>query len=92
MDSLLPYDRIFFLVTTIAVVVVGVAFTIALAYLIMVLRRARDVMEEVKAETILVRDDIHDLRDRVRTEGFKLAHLAAFFGKLFKFTNKRSKK
>jgi len=91
MDTLIHAD-VFFFVTTIAVVVVAIALTVALIYLAMVLRRARDVMGEIKAETILVRDDIHDLRDSMHREGFRLARLVAFVGKLFKFRNKRSKK
>jgi hypothetical protein len=94
----LVHADIFFFVTTIAVVVVAIAFVVALVYLIAVLRRIRDVMEEVKAEAILVRDDIHNLRDQVRSGGFKLASLFSFagklfnIGKLFNFKKKRSKK
>ena len=88
--SELVHADIFFFVTTVVVVVVGAALTVALIYLVMILRRVRDVAEEVKAEAILVREDIHDVRDQVRREGFKFKHFAALIGGFFK--KKRSKK
>jgi uncharacterized protein YoxC len=77
MDTLIHAD-IFFFVTTIAVVAVALAFIIALIYLIVILRRIRDVAEQVREETILFREDIHGLRDSVQREGFKLKSLFDF--------------
>ena len=78
MDSLIHAD-IFFFVTTIAVVLVTIVFTIALFYLIAVLRRVRDVAQEIKDEAVLVREDIHDARKRIEREGFRLKHIVDFF-------------
>lgn len=70
---------IFFVVTTVVVIVVGVVFTIALIYLVVILRRIRDIADQVREETILFREDIHELRDSVRREGFKVKNLLSFF-------------
>ena len=61
--------------TTIAVVVVALLLVIALIYLIMALNRIKHIAEQIREETILFREDIHDLRDSVRREGFKVKNL-----------------
>jgi hypothetical protein len=78
MGTLIHAD-IFFFVTTIAVVIVSVALVVVAFYLVGVLRRARDIMEDIKAETALVREDIHHARMRVKAGGLRLAHLFDFF-------------
>jgi hypothetical protein len=75
---------IFFVVTTVVVIVVGLVFTIALIYLIQILRRVRDVAEQIREETILFREDVHELRDSVKREGFKIKNLLNFFQNVVK--------
>ena len=82
MNDLIHAD-IFFFVTTIAVVVVGIIFAVALIYLVMTLRRIRKIADLVHEEAVLVQEDMHDLRDAVRREGFKLKTVFAF-SKFFK--------
>jgi len=82
MDTLIHAD-IFFFVTTIAVVIVTVLFTVVLIYLIRVLRQVEEIGKEIKAETVLVREDIKGLRTSVQKEGIKLQAFAEFFKKLF---------
>ncbi len=83
MVSLIHAD-IFFFVTTIAVVVVASALTVALIYLSLTLARAKKVMEEIYEEAVLVRKDVDGFRTDIRREGFKLKHLAGFFKALTK--------
>ena len=87
MDTLIHAD-IFFFVTTIAVVAVGIAFTVALAYSISILKNVRAVSKAVREETNLVREDIQAARENVKREGFKLKHLASFFSG---FPNKKTR-
>ncbi len=83
---------IFFFVTTIVVVIVGIVLIIALIYLVATLRRIRKIADLVHEEAVLFQEDVHDLRDVVRREGFKLKSLFAF-GKFFKsMMNNASKK
>jgi len=91
MDTLIHAD-IFFFVTTIAVVVIAIIFIVALIYLIVILRRIRDIAEQVREETVLFREDIHGLRESVKREGFKLKNLFNFGYSFFKRrVGKRSK-
>src|SRR5579872_6142406 len=78
MDTLMHAD-IFFFVTTIAVVVVALCFTIALIYLIVILKRVRDIADQIREETILFREDVHELRDQVKRTGFQAKAFLSFF-------------
>lgn len=86
---------IFFVVTTVMVVIVGIILIIALIYLVATLRRIRKIADLVHEEAVLFREDVHDLRDVVRREGFKIKSALAF-GKFFKSImgnfSKKSKK
>jgi hypothetical protein len=83
METLIHAD-IFFFVTTIVVVIVGIALTIALIYLAKVLRDIKAITREVKEETILFRQDIGNLRNDIRREGFRLEQIWSFFRNIVK--------
>jgi hypothetical protein len=89
MDTLIHAD-IFFFVTTIVVVVLGIALLIALIYLIQALRKIRNIVEQVREETVLFREDVKDLRSSIRREGFTIAHAFSFVQKLI--SKRKSKK
>ncbi len=77
----LVHADIFFFVTTIAVIVVAAALTVALVYFIKVLRDVRAVSKAVKEEADLIREDIRAARENVKNEGFRLKHLISFFSR-----------
>ena len=83
MDTLIHAD-IFFFVTTIAVVVVGVALTVVLIYLAKILHDVKKITGHVHDETVLFREDIADLRNDIKREGFKLGRLVSFFSDIVK--------
>jgi len=92
MDTLILAD-IFFFVTTIAVVVVGIAFTVALIYLVKVLSDIKKITGDVRDEAVLFREDLRGLRTAVRKEGFRLRSFIGLFTKFFgKKGSERSKK
>jgi cell division protein FtsX len=91
MDTLIHAD-IFFFVTTIAVVVVTLLLAIVLIYLIKVLNRIKDIAEQVREETILFREDIHELRDSVKNETFKLKNLFSIVQRFIPFMSKQKEK
>ncbi len=90
--STLIHADIFFFVTTIVVVLVGTALTVALIYLSKVLSDVREITKQVKEETILFRGDIAGLRDDVKREGFRLERLMLFFKTLMKRVKPSSKR
>jgi hypothetical protein len=87
MDTLIHAD-IFFFVTTIAVVVVGLVFTIALIYFIKILGDIKEVTGQVREETVLFREDLGNLRSDIRREGFRLERLLSFFRTMLKWKNR----
>jgi len=91
MDTLIHAD-IFFFVTTIAVVAITLLLIIVLIYLIKVLNRIKSIAEQVRDETILFREDIHDLRDSVKREGFKLKSLFSVVQRFIPFISKQKEK
>jgi uncharacterized protein YoxC len=90
MATLIHAD-IFFFVTTVAVIVIGIAFTIVLLYIANVLRQLRDVIKEVKEETVLVREDLGRFRSNVRQEGWKVKSLVDAALSIFKFKKSKRK-
>lgn len=90
MDTLIHAD-VFFFVTTIAVIVGTVAFTVMFFYFIKVLKNVRDVSREIKEEAQLIREDIRMTRENVKKEGFKLKHIVSLFSR-FSDKKTRSKK
>jgi type II secretory pathway pseudopilin PulG len=90
MDTLIHAD-IFFFITTIAVAIVTVALVVVAFYLVGFLRRARDIAENVKQEAVLLREDIHGARTRVKAGGLRLAHLLDFFSEMRKRNKAKSR-
>ena len=92
MDTLIHAD-IFFFVTTIAVVVITIALTVLIVYLVKVFRNVREITNMVSEETILLRRDIGDLRSEIRARGARAAGAFDWFERFFGGTKKsRSRK
>jgi hypothetical protein len=80
---------IFFVVTTAAVVVVAILLSYALYRIIRILRHVEHVSELVSEEGDRVREDIAEVRDKVKTEGLKLALMSNLIPNLFRKRKKR---
>ncbi len=92
MDTLIHAD-VFFFVTTIAVVVITIALTVFIIYLVKVLNNVRKIAEAVNEETALLRRDIADIRSEVRKRGERAAGAMDWLERLLGITKKsRSKK
>ena len=95
MDTLIHAD-IFFFVTTIAVIVITVALTVLIVYLVKVFRSIRKIADMVSDETVLVRKDIADLRSEVRVRGARALGafdwIERFFGKTKKSRSRKKSK
>jgi len=87
MDEFLKMD-IFFFVTTITVVVVGVLMAFVLWRLERVLRNVEHISEQVAAESDNVRLDLAEMRADVRRGKGKLLSLFGFVNKTAKRTRK----
>jgi len=82
MDPFIKAD-IFFFITSLAVILVSAVLVVALIYLIRILRDAKVVTKKVKDETILISEDINELRIKTRKEGVKLKNFMEFFSGFF---------
>ena len=92
METLIHAD-IFFFVTTIAVIVITIALTVLIIYLVKVFRSVRKIADMVSDETVLVRKDIADLRSEVRERGARAVGMFDWVDRFFGGNKKsRSKK
>ncbi|MDB5237909.1 MAG: hypothetical protein JWM46_179 [Candidatus Kaiserbacteria bacterium] len=77
MNDFLKMD-VFFLVSTLAVIVIAGLLAFALVRVLRILRRVEEISETVSDEAVLVRADVAEMRANVKQEGFKMLHLARF--------------
>lgn len=84
--------HVFFFVTTIAVVVVGILLAIILFRVYQILSHVEDISREVSEESVLMRADIAHVRGNIRAQGFKMKFLSTFFrSTLGRFARKKRK-
>ncbi len=88
MPELIHAD-IFFLVTTIVTIIIGLALLIAIVYLIQILRDLKHISRKIKEEGEEAIEDFRQWRTEVRTEGFNFSHFFTFFRKLLKKNKSR---
>lgn len=88
MDSLIQAD-IFFFVTTIVTIVVGILIAVAITYLVFVLRDLKHIAHTVRTGADILADDVSDLRDEIKREGVKMKSLVNFSKKVY---SRRKKK
>ena len=81
MDSMARAD-IFFFVTTIVTMLLGIAFIVLLIFLIKIARNAEHIAKAVRKESDEIIADLDTMRASMRTEGFKVRHIARFVGRL----------
>lgn len=84
---------IFFLITSLAVIVVTVLMIVALVFVIRILRNVDHVSRVISNEGDAIRDDIAAFRHSVYAEGFKFVNLFSLFrSQARRFGGKSSRK
>ncbi|MDQ2932855.1 MAG: hypothetical protein M3Q80_00550 [bacterium] len=78
METLIHAD-IFFLVTTIALILLTIGLIIALVYVIKILHLLHKVADIARAESDLIAEDINLLRSRMHNGTFTLGSVIQFF-------------
>jgi hypothetical protein len=79
MTDFLKMD-IFFVVTTIAVVVISILLVFVLIRVLRILKNIEDISALVEEEGKALREDLAQMRKSVKTEGVRLKHLFGLFG------------
>ncbi|MCX6703198.1 MAG: hypothetical protein NTV02_00705 [Candidatus Zambryskibacteria bacterium] len=88
-DSLLKSD-IFFVITSIAVVIVGTLFAVALIYLIRILSDVKKLSRVVRKEGENIIEDVEGLRENIKKNTIKLSDILSFG--FFRKKSERKKK
>ena len=82
MNDFLKMD-IFFSVTTVVVIVLGIFSAFVLWRLERVLKNIEHISEQVALESDTIREDLAEMRNDVRRGKGRVRSLFSFFGKLF---------
>jgi hypothetical protein len=91
MNSFIEMD-IFFFITTAVVIAIGVLLVVILLRIWRILGHVEEISKDVSAESALMRDDIADLRAKIRANGLKMMYLKTFLTHALKrFTGKSRK-
>ena len=91
MNDFLKMD-IFFIVTTLVVIMLGIAFTLVLFRVWRILGHVEDISRDIRDESALLRNDVAQMRARIKSEGFKFAHLIGLFGsRIARFWGRKGK-
>lgn len=91
MNDFLKMD-IFFIVTTLAVVMLGTVVTLILFRVWRILGHVEDISRDISEESALLRNDVAQMRSRIKTEGFKFAHIMSLFSsRVARFWGKKGK-
>ena len=91
MTDFLKMD-IFFVVTTIVVVLIGALVIVVLVQVVRFLKTVNRIGEQVEEETAALREDIGEARSRIKQEGFRVASLMSLVTKAGKRMTKRAKR
>ncbi len=75
---------IFFFVTTIAVIILTLLVSILIIYFIKISRDVKYLLTKARTGADIIADDMSDLRDNIKAEGFKLKYLFRFLSRLKK--------
>ncbi len=83
---------IFFFITTIVVVAIGILLAFILLRIWRILGHVEEISKDVSAESALMRSDLADLRAKIKNEGLKIQILRNFLSHALKrFTGKPRK-
>lgn len=75
---------IFFFIASVCAGILAILLTIALIYLIALIRDIKYISSKVKTEADNLSEDIDHLRQSVKKKGFQLMHAVNFFSTIIK--------
>ena len=73
---------IFFFITTIVAVVLGILFVMLMVYFIRIAKDIKYISQKAKTEAGLISEDLSDLRENIKDKGAKLKYFLSFFKNL----------
>lgn len=91
MNNLIKSD-VFFFITSIAVVVIGILLTVLIVYLIKVSRDIKYISQKAKTEADNIIQDVSQLRTNLKEQGGIIKNLAGIFTRFYKPKKTKSRK
>jgi hypothetical protein len=70
---------IFFTITGAAIVLLTILLAVGIIYLVSIFRSVRRVVRTAEFATDMVKEDLVELRDNIKSQGFNLRDLLGFF-------------
>ncbi len=75
---------IFFVITSAAVVLLGILLAVLIVYIIKISRDIKYISQKARGEADLIAQDLSELRENIKDKGSKLKFFASFFNNLSK--------
>jgi len=91
METLIQAD-IFFFITSITVIIIGLFVAAGLFYTVRILRDVKHISSKVREEGDKIVDDVDELREDFKKEGTRLTGVLSVFAKLLARKAKKFKK
>lgn len=91
MEAIAKSD-LFFMITSVVVVLIGALLLTALVYLVRIIRDVNKITHVVRDESELIKEDIDDFRDAAKEKGIRGLKLVSLAKSYFLGKGKRSKK
>ena len=73
------HANIFFFITSVVTVVIGILAAVALYYILGILKNLRDISRRAQQGSEILADDLAHLRESIQKEGVRLRGLKKFF-------------
>ena|SRR3989344_196594 len=91
METLVKAD-VFFFITTVVILILGVTLFVAAIYLIKVLRKVKSITDRMEEEADEIIDDAHEFRENIKKEEVRMSFVSKLMGAVLNsiFVIKRS--
>jgi hypothetical protein len=73
------HANIFFFITSIVVVVLGILAIVGLYYILSILKNIRDITRRAERGSEILAADLEDFRENIREEGMRFRHVKKLF-------------
>jgi len=72
------HANIFFIITSVVTIVLGILAAVALYYIIRILRNVRDISDRAQRGSEVLGHDLEHLRENIKQEGMRFKHIKKF--------------
>jgi type II secretory pathway pseudopilin PulG len=72
------HANIFFFITSVVTIILGILAAVALYYIVRILRNIRDISDRAERGSEVLAGDLQDLRTNIKEEGKRFRHIKKF--------------